>query len=171
MNSEKAKYFFFSKSNIITKEFMGIFAVFSSGKKRMSSGFSPSERSLSFEGLLSWALPYEGLLFTKLLSFGRIGISWIPFEIFLSFGKNISNFLMSSTFSIPWLFPICDEISKATFKMFLVFEEIEETSSILIIILSNFSKLLSKRFFVIYDLVHIIYIFLNIFYFFLNHQD
>ena len=48
MNSEKAKYFF-SMSNIITEEFMGIFYVLSSGQKRMSFGFSSFERSLSFE--------------------------------------------------------------------------------------------------------------------------
>ena len=52
MNFEKAKYFF-SMSDIIIEEFMGIFYVFSFGKKRFSSGFSPFERSLSFEGLLS----------------------------------------------------------------------------------------------------------------------
>ena len=69
-------------SDIITEEFMGIFFVFSSEKKRMSSEFSPFERSLSFERLLSWALPHDELLFTRLLSFGRIDISWIPFEAF-----------------------------------------------------------------------------------------
>ena len=98
MNSEKAKYFF-SMSDIITKEFMIVFYVFfSSRKKMMSSGLSPFERSLSFKGLLSWALPCEGLLFTRLLSFGRIDISWIPFEIFLSFDKDISHVLLSSVF-------------------------------------------------------------------------
>ena len=44
---------------------MGIFSIFSSRKKRMSSGFSPFKRSLSFEKLLSWALPCERLLFTR----------------------------------------------------------------------------------------------------------
>ena len=62
-------------SDIITEGFMGIFYVFSSGNKKMSSGFSFFERIFSFEGLLSWAFPCEGLLFTKLLSFGRIDIS------------------------------------------------------------------------------------------------
>ena len=74
---------------------MSIFSGFSSGKKRMSFGFSPFERSLSFDGLLSWALPYEGLLFTIILSFVRIDISWIPFEIFLSFDKDISSLVFS----------------------------------------------------------------------------
>ena len=119
----------------------------------MSSGFSPFERSLSFKGLLSWALPCEGLLFTRLLSFRRIDIFWIAFEIFLSFDKDISHVLLSSVFFVPWLFPIWDDISKTTFKMFLVFEETEETSFVLIIIFSNFSKLLSKRFCAIDDLV------------------
>ena len=55
-----------------------IFSVFSSGKKRISSEFSPFERSLSFEGLLS---PLERflsdvrLLLFRLLYFWRIGIS------------------------------------------------------------------------------------------------
>ena len=80
---------------------MGIFYVFSFGKNNMTFGFSPFERSLSFEGLLSWALPYERLLFTRLLSFGRIDISWIPFEIFFSFDKDIFPFLMSSAFAVP----------------------------------------------------------------------
>ena len=81
MNSEKAKYFF-SMLDIIIEEFKGIFFVFSFRKKRMPYGFSPFARSLSFEGLLSWALPYKGLLFTRPLSFEMIDISWIPFEIF-----------------------------------------------------------------------------------------
>ena len=119
-----------------------IFSVFSSGKKRTPSGFSLFERSLSFEGLLSRALPCEGLLFTRLLSFGMIGISWIPFNIFLSFDKDISHVLVSSVFVLPWLFPIGDGISKATFKMFLVSEETEEASFVLTIIFSKFSKLL-----------------------------
>ena len=58
MNSEKAKYFS-SMSDIITKEFMSVFSVFSSGEKMMSSGFSHFERSSSFKGLLSWACPMK----------------------------------------------------------------------------------------------------------------
>ena len=46
---------------------MTMFYVFSSGKKRISSEFSPLERSLSFEGLL---FPLERCLsFARLLSF------------------------------------------------------------------------------------------------------
>ena len=36
--------------------FMTMFFVFSSGKKRISSEFSPFKKSLSFEGLLSFKL-------------------------------------------------------------------------------------------------------------------
>ena len=52
MNSEKAKYFL-SISNNMIREFMVLFFVFSSEKKMMSSEFSPFERRMSFEGLLS----------------------------------------------------------------------------------------------------------------------
>ena len=38
------------------EEVMDIFSVFSSGKKRILSEFSPFERSLSFGGLLSLRL-------------------------------------------------------------------------------------------------------------------
>ena len=55
--------------------------------------------------------------------------------MFLSLDKDISHFLMSLVFAVPWLFPIWDGISKATFKMFLVSEETEEASFVLIIIL------------------------------------
>ena len=50
MNSEKAKYFLSISDNMI-REFMVLFYVFSSRKKRMSSEFSPFERSLSIQGL------------------------------------------------------------------------------------------------------------------------
>ena len=55
-----------------------IFSVFSSGKKRISSEFSPFERSLSFEGLLSPLerfLSFARLLLLRLLSFWRIASS------------------------------------------------------------------------------------------------
>ena len=52
MNSENAKYPF-SISDKMTMGFMGIFYISSSGKKRVSSGFSHFKRSLSFGGLLS----------------------------------------------------------------------------------------------------------------------
>ena len=68
MNFEKAKYPF-SISNKMTVGFMDIFYVSSSGKNMMSFGFSSFKRSLSFGGLLSWFLPYIGLLFLKLSSF------------------------------------------------------------------------------------------------------
>ena len=55
MNSEKVKYFFFTSDNVM-EEVMDIFYVFSSGKKRVSSEFSPFERSLSFGELLSFRL-------------------------------------------------------------------------------------------------------------------
>ena len=51
---------------------------------------------MSFEGLLSplrRCLSFGRLLSFRLLSFWRIGISWIPFEI-LSFDKDISHVLM-----------------------------------------------------------------------------
>ena len=51
MNSEIVKYFL-SMSDKMNEDVF-IFYVFSSGKKRISSEFSPFERSLSFEGLLS----------------------------------------------------------------------------------------------------------------------
>ena len=76
MNSEKVKYFL-SMSDKMNEDVF-IFYVFSSGKKRISSKFSPFERSLYFEGLLS---PLERflsdvrLLLFRLLSFWRIGIS------------------------------------------------------------------------------------------------
>ena len=47
--------------------FMSLFSIFSFGKNRISSEFSPLERSLSFEGLLS---PLERFLsFARLLFF------------------------------------------------------------------------------------------------------
>ena len=52
--------------------FMAVFSVFSSRKKRISSEFSPLERSVSFEGLLSPLerfLSFKRLLFFRLLSF------------------------------------------------------------------------------------------------------
>ena len=52
--------------------FMTLFSVFSSGKKRISFEFSPLERSLSFERLLSpfeRFLSFARLLLFKLLSF------------------------------------------------------------------------------------------------------
>ena len=52
--------------------FMAMFYVFSSGKKKISSEFSPLEGSLSFEGLLSpleICLSFARLLSFKLLSF------------------------------------------------------------------------------------------------------
>ena len=52
--------------------FMELFSLFSFGKKRISSEFSPLERSLSFEGLLSPLqrfLSFARLLFFRLLSF------------------------------------------------------------------------------------------------------
>ena len=73
----------------------------------------------------------------------------MPFEIFLSFDKDISHVLMSSAFVVSWLFFIWGDISKATFKMFFLSKETEEASSVLIIIFSKFSK----RFYAIYDLV------------------
>ena len=63
MNFEKAKYPF-SISDKMTVGFMRIFSVPVSGKKMMSSGFSPFGRSLSFEGLSS--------LLGRCLSFGRL---------------------------------------------------------------------------------------------------
>ena len=63
MNSENAKYPF-SISDKMTVGFMGIFYISSSGKKRVSSGFSHFKRSLSFGGLLCWFLPCKGLLFS-----------------------------------------------------------------------------------------------------------
>ena len=74
MNSEKVKYFF-SMSDKMNED---VFYVFSSGKKRISSEFSPFERSLSFEGLLSPLerfLSFARLLLFRLLSFWSIGIS------------------------------------------------------------------------------------------------
>ena len=53
----------------------------------------------------------------------------------MSFDKDISPVLMSSAFVVPWIFPIWDDISKATFRMFLVYEETGEASFVLIIIL------------------------------------
>ena len=50
MNSKKAKYHF-SILDKMTVGFMGIFYVFSSGKKRMSFGFAHFERCLSFGGM------------------------------------------------------------------------------------------------------------------------
>ena len=49
--------------------FITLFSVFSSRKKRISSEFSPLERSLSFEGLLS---PLERFLSFARLSFFRL---------------------------------------------------------------------------------------------------
>ena len=52
--------------------FMTLFYVFFVEKKRISSEFSPLERSLSFEGLLSPLerfLSFSRLLFFKILSF------------------------------------------------------------------------------------------------------
>ena len=52
--------------------FMTMFFVFSFRKKRISSEFSPLERSLSFEGLLSplkRCLSFARLLSFRLLSF------------------------------------------------------------------------------------------------------
>ena len=75
MNSEKVKYFL-SISDKMNEDVI-IFYVFSSGKKRISSEFSPFERSLSFEGLLSPLerfLSFARLLLFRLLSFW-IGIS------------------------------------------------------------------------------------------------
>ena len=63
MNSEKVKYLL-SMSDKILLGFKDIFSDFSFGKKRISSVFSPFERSLSFEGPLS----------SELSSFRRIGI-------------------------------------------------------------------------------------------------
>ena len=83
---------------------------------------------MSFERLLSWVLPCEGLLFTRIFSFGRIGISWIPFEIFLSLDNDISYVLMLSTLVASWLFLGWECISKPIFLMFLVSEEIKEPS-------------------------------------------
>ena len=72
MKFEKAKYPFFI-SNKITVGFMRIFFFVSFfGKKRMSFGFSPFRRSLSFEGLLSPLGRY--------LSFGRHLSGFYPFE-------------------------------------------------------------------------------------------
>ena len=76
---------------------MVVFSVFSSRKKRISSEFSPIERSLFFEGLLSplgRCLSFGRLLSFRLFSFCRIGISGVPFEIFLFFDKDISPVLM-----------------------------------------------------------------------------
>ena len=64
MNSEKVKYLLSMSDNVI-EGFKGMFYVFSSGQKRISSIFSPFGRSLSFERLLS----------SEILSFRRIGIS------------------------------------------------------------------------------------------------
>ena len=64
MNSKKFKYLLLM-SDIVIEGFKGMFYDFSARKKRISSIFSPFERSLFFEGLLSF----------ELLSFRRIGIS------------------------------------------------------------------------------------------------
>ena len=53
---------------------------------------------------------------------------------------------------VTWLFPEWDGISKPTFLMFLVSEEVKETSSVLRIISPNLSKHFSRRFCEIYDL-------------------
>ena len=50
MNSEKVKYFLSMSDKMNEDVFITLFSVFSSGKKRTSSEFSPLERSLSFEG-------------------------------------------------------------------------------------------------------------------------
>ena len=97
------------------REFIVLFSIFSSGKKKTSSEFSPFEKSLSFKRLLSWIRT----IIYHAFSFERVGISRIPFEIFLSINKDISPVLMLSVFVIIWLFPIWDDISKSTFEMFL----------------------------------------------------
>ena len=99
MNSEKVGYFLSISDKMNDDKFMVIFYVFSSGKKRISSVFSPFNRSLSFGRLLSQlrrCLSFIGLLFFRLSSFWRIGISWIPSKIFLSLNKDISHVLMLS---------------------------------------------------------------------------
>ena len=53
MNLEKVKYFLSISDKINDEVFMVVFSVFSSKKKRVLLEFSPFERSLSFEGLLS----------------------------------------------------------------------------------------------------------------------
>ena len=102
MNSKKAKYFF-SMLDVITKEFMGIFSIFSSRKKRMSSEFSHFEKSLSFEGMLFCPVKYcylPGFYLWKDRHF------WIPFEIFFFFRQGyIYHFLMLSAFAVPSFFP------------------------------------------------------------------
>ena len=50
MNSEKVRYFLSISNKTNDEAFMVVFFVFSFGKKRISSEFSPFERSLSFEG-------------------------------------------------------------------------------------------------------------------------
>ena len=57
---------------------------------------------------------------------------------------------MLSTFVVAWLFPEWDGISKPTLLMFLVYEEIEGTSSNLTTISFNISKHFSSRFWDIY---------------------
>ena len=69
-----------------------------------------------------------------------IDVSWIPFEISLSFDKNISFILMLLAIVVAWLFPEHDDISKPTSLMFLGSEEIEETSSVPTIISPNLKK-------------------------------
>ena len=59
---------------------------------------------------------------------------------------------MLSAIVVVWLFPEWDNITKPTLLMFLVFEETEETSSVLIIISLNLSKHFSRRFCDIFDL-------------------
>ena len=70
----------------------------------------------------------------------------------MSLDKDISFVLMLSAFSIALLFLGWNDISKPTLLMFLVYEEIEGTSSDLIIISPNLSKHFSRRFWDIYDL-------------------
>ena len=60
---------------------------------------------------------------------------------------------MLLAFIVAWLFPIWDDISKPTFLMFLVYEDTEETSSVLTIISPILSKHFSRRFWDICDLV------------------